>query len=145
MAAYGGRGGQRPGGQRPGGQRPDGSDERSGERPDGNGFGSQLSTKLCANQSLADAFLAQMQELINTLQTNGSFTQVLADRAQEIAYIQSATNTALLSSNCTAYFTGLTTAINADRAVVKTREQYFRAAADATKQIIVNLIGRGRY
>lgn len=139
--AYGGRGPNRGSGES-GGQRPGGP---GGQRPDGSGPADQLASKLCANLTLAQAFVTQMQQLFTTLQANGSFTQVLADRAQEVAYIRNADNTALLSTNCTAYFSNLKTAIDADRAIVETREQYQRIAAKATMDIITNLIGRRRY
>ena len=98
MAAYGGPGGQRPGGQGgpggPGGHRPDG--------PDGDDFGPPGLGKICGNSTVLQSFVTQLQQLFTTLQSNGSFTQVLADRAQEVAYIQSATNAALIATNSTA-------------------------------------------
>lgn len=92
---------------------------------------------------MAQQFLTQTQQLISTLQSNGSFTRFLEDRAQTIAYIQNADNTALLSSNCTAYVTGLQNAKSADRAAGDVQRQYYRSATNAMKQIIRNLFGFG--
>ena len=132
-----------------GGQRPGGPNRESGERrpggPGGDGSLDQISSKICANETLPPIFLAQMQQLFTTLQANGSFSQALTDRAQEVAYIQNANNAAVLSSNCTGYFSNLKIALNADRAVVEAREQYQRIVAKAIMDIIGNLIGRRRY
>ena len=102
-----------------------------------------MSSKLCANQSTASSFLNQTQQLINTLQANGSFTQFLADRAQGVAYILSSDNAALLSSNCTAYFIGLNSATNADQTALQAKLQYYQIADNALKAIIRSLIGGG--
>ncbi|CAF1502328.1 unnamed protein product [Rotaria magnacalcarata] len=71
-------------------------------------------SKLCANSSLAQAFLSNSQAVITQLNSNGSFAQFLQQKAQEVAYIENSANVALLSSNCTQYFNGLATAQNAD-------------------------------
>ncbi|CAF3930241.1 unnamed protein product, partial [Rotaria sp. Silwood1] len=54
---------------------------------------------LCANSSLTQLFLNQTRALITQLNSNGSFAQVLQQKTQDIAYIESDTNAALLSSN----------------------------------------------
>jgi hypothetical protein len=134
---YGGHGGQgNHGGQ--GGQGGDGDHSgEGGSGSNGNGF----VTLLCANASLAQSFLTQIQQLINTLQSNGSFTQVLQARANEIAYIQNATDVALLSSNCTAYFIGLQNAKALDKLAGDQQEQYTWIAANLFSQIIQSLFG----
>jgi hypothetical protein len=72
--------------------------------------GNQWSTKLCDNITDAVAFINKTRQLINALETNGSYTEVLEEHAHAIAYIESSTTFALLSSNCTAYFAGLNAA-----------------------------------
>ncbi|CAF3704738.1 unnamed protein product [Rotaria sp. Silwood1] len=71
-------------------------------------------SKLCANSSLVQSFLNQTRALIIQLNSNDSFAQVLQQKTQKIAYIESDTNAALLSSNCTQYFNGLAAVRNAD-------------------------------
>ena len=98
-------------------------------------------SNLCANESLAQEFLIQTQQLIDTLQSNGSFTRFLEDRAQGIAYIENSANNDLASSNCTAYFNGLKTAKDADRIVAQKNREYYGIAAKAMRKIIRNLRG----
>jgi len=94
---------------------------------------------------LAQSFLTQVQQLITTLQTNGSFTQVLANQAQEVAYLQNSTDSTLLSSNCTAYFAGLNNAIQADQQALQTQLQYQQIAAQQLFQIVYSLVGHRGY
>jgi len=79
--------------------------------------------------------------LITNLQSNGSFTDVLTERATEIAYLQDTSNDGLLTSNCTAYFTGLDSARQTDRTAVEAKQQYFRAAQQAFFEILRSIIG----
>ncbi|CAF5227919.1 unnamed protein product, partial [Rotaria magnacalcarata] len=44
-------------------------------------------TKLCANSTVAQSFVTQTQQVIANLQSNGSFTQALQNRANAIAYL----------------------------------------------------------
>jgi hypothetical protein len=133
-----GSGGQRPGGHGSGGQ---GSDH-SGEGSNG-GNHSNWATKLCANSSLAQSFLTQTQQLITDFQSNGSYTQVLQSRAQEISYVQDANNANLLSSNCTGFFVGLGDAQSADKLAEDQQKQAARTAGQLLIQIIVSLVGGG--
>lgn len=104
-------------------------------------FQKKLITKLCSNQTAAQIALTKIQQLISTLQSNGSFAQVLADRANEIAYIQSSNSATRLSSDCPGFFTGLKSAKDADDAALKARFQYYRIAAAALMKTIGELIG----
>ena len=127
-------------GQLPGGFGP------NGPFPNGEEFREKLMAKLCSNPTMAQTVLTKIQQLISTFQSNGSFAQVLADRANEVAYIQSSTNAALLSSDCTAFFTGLKNAKDADDTAMKARFQYYQIAATAMMQTIRSLIeGAGGY
>jgi hypothetical protein len=131
----------RPGkGPQPGGPPP------SGPRPGGPGRGGhgnkgQWVSELCANETLAESFLTQTRELITTLESNGSYSNVLADRAQEITYIQSATNAALLSTNCTGFFSGLNNARSLDSQAQQQQQAYQRTAGRLFWQIIQSLVG----
>ena len=116
-----------------------------GSFPDGNIFKDQLVSKLCSNQTAVQTLLTKVQQLISTFQSNGSFAQVLADRANEVSYIQSSTSAALLSSNCAGFFTGLKNAKDADDAVMKTRFQYYQIAAAALMQTIGSLFRGSPY
>jgi hypothetical protein len=71
--------------------------------------------KLCANSSLAQAFLSNTKQVIATLQANGSYTQALQKRSAQIAYLQNSGNGALLVSNCTQFFVGLNAARQTDQ------------------------------
>ncbi len=81
--------------------------------------------------------------MISTLQSNGSFGQFLTAKAQEIAYLTNADNTATLTTNCTGYFSGLQAAKLADQTAVKAQFQYIQSAAQAFKQILQSFIGGG--
>jgi len=94
---------------------------------------------------LAQDFLADIQALITTLQSNGSYSQVLTNHAQEIAYIQNSTDAALLSTNCTAYFAGLNSAIQADQQAAQIQLQYQLIAAQQFSQIVYTLVGGRGY
>ena len=136
-----------PGG--PSTSRPNGPGGPSTSRPNGpgnfgsgdDGFKGLLAAKVCADQTLAQELLKQMKELFDTLESDESFTQVLGDRAKEIAYIRSSSNAKLLSSDCTAYFNGLKSAVDADRVVVEARLQYYHIAAEAMMKIVQKLFG----
>jgi hypothetical protein len=126
-----------------GNRRPHGSTGGSGNSggSGSNGGAGQWATKLCDNASLAEAFLNQTQQLILQLQANGSYAGVLQERAQEVAYLQNATNTALLSSNCTGFFIGLSNACKLDKLAEAQEEQYEQNAAGLFKQIVQSLVG----
>lgn len=130
-----GRPNRGPGGQGSNGHFPGGS------FPDGNIFKDQMVSKLCSNQTVVQTLLIKVQQLIATFQSNGSFTQVLADRTREVTYIQSSSSAALLSSNCTGFFVGLKNAKDADDAAMRTRLQYYQIAASALMQTVFSLIG----
>ena len=85
-------------------------------------------SKICSNQTVAQELLTEMQQLLNTFQSNGSFAQFLADGAQEVAYIQRPSSAALLSSNCTGFFIGLKNAKDADQVAFVGKFQYYRIA-----------------
>ncbi|CAF3441816.1 unnamed protein product [Rotaria socialis] len=102
-----------------------------------------LASKLCANNSLAQAFLSKNQAAFTQLKSNGSFAQFLEEKAQEVAYIQNSPNVALLSSNCTQYFNGLATARNADRQKERQQREYERIGANLLRQIIPTIFGYG--
>ncbi|CAF3222944.1 unnamed protein product [Rotaria sp. Silwood2] len=95
-------------------------------------------SKLCANSSLAQSFLNQTRALITQLNSNGSFAQVLQQKTQEIGYIESDSNAALLSSNCTQYFKGLAAARNADMQTQRQQQEYQNIATRLFKQISAN-------
>ncbi len=141
VSAYGGPHG-RPGGGSGGGSG-GGYGGGHGGGQGGGGHGGQYNwvTQLCDNATLAQDFLTEIQALITTLQSNGSYSQVLTNHAQEIAYIQNSNDSALLSSNCTAYFAGLKAAKQADQAAIQLQQQYQSAAAQAFFQIIQSLVG----
>jgi len=125
----------RPGkGPQPGGSRPGGPGR-------GHGNKGQWVSELCANETLAESFLTQTRALITTLESNGSYSNILADRAQEITYIQSATNAALLSTNCTGFFSGLNNARNLDSQAQQQQQAYQRTAGRLFWQIIQSLVG----
>jgi hypothetical protein len=94
---------------------------------------------------VASEFLTQVQQLISTLNSNGSFGQVLTARAQEVAYLTNTANAATLTSNCTAFFTGLQSAKATDQAAAQVQFQYTQIAAQAFFQIVQSLVGGGNY
>ncbi|CAF1344339.1 unnamed protein product [Rotaria sp. Silwood1] len=99
------------------------------------------SSKLCQNQTLAQSYLNYTRQLINTLETNGSYTQVLQKRAQSIAYFKNDNNTAFLSSNCSQFFAGLKYARKLDAQALKQQQMYENNAARLYKQILHSLLG----
>jgi len=107
----------------------------------GGGNQGQWVSELCANATLAQAFLTQTQQLIATLTTNASFTQFLQQHTQATAYIQNAANGNLLSSNCTGYFSGLQAAKSLDQQAAQAQQQYQQIAVQAFFQIIQSLVG----
>ncbi|CAF0975267.1 unnamed protein product [Adineta ricciae] len=98
-------------------------------------------SKICANASIADAFLNQTRQLITDLTTNGTFTSVLTKQQNEITYINSDDNKAILSSNCTQFFTGLDAARDLDRQAEKQQMELQRTARDLFVQIVKSLLG----
>ncbi|CAF1573425.1 unnamed protein product [Rotaria magnacalcarata] len=100
-------------------------------------------SQLCANSSLAQAFLSKNQAVFTQLNSNGSFAQFLQQKAQQVAYIQNSANAALLSSNCTQYFIGLTTAQYADMQKERQQQEYENIATRLVQQIIPTIFGYG--
>ncbi|CAM2702316.1 unnamed protein product [Rotaria socialis] len=100
-------------------------------------------SKLCANISLAEEFLSNIQAVITQLNLNESFAQFLQQKVQEVAYIENSTNVALLSSNCTQYFNGLTTAQNADMEAKRQQQEYEDIGTRLLQQIIPTIFGYG--
>ncbi|CAF3297640.1 unnamed protein product [Rotaria socialis] len=98
----------------------------SGERYGGSS--GTLASKACANATVAQSLVTQMQALITQLTSNGSFTAALQQRAQELAYYNNAANTPLLTSNCTQYFAGVTAATALDKAAQMAQIQYTNVA-----------------
>lgn len=107
-----------------------------------NAMGDIFVSKICGNQTLAQGFLTDMRQSIDTLQSNGSFTNVLADAAQQVAYIQSSTSAALITSNCPEFFHGLKNAKDTDRDALMEKFQYYRIAINAVMRTIQNLVRR---
>ncbi|CAF1215905.1 unnamed protein product [Rotaria magnacalcarata] len=114
----------------------------AGHFPSG-GDTNNWASKLCANSSLAQAFLSKSQAVITQLNSNGSFAQFLQQKAQEVAYIQNSANVALLSSNCTQYFNGLTTAQKADMETERQQREYENIGTHLLQQIIPTIFGYG--
>ena len=125
--AHGGRGGEggRPGGEdgRPGGDRRD------------------WTAVICANSTLAQNFLTQTRAVLAALQTNGSYTQFLADHSNAVSYLQNTANDATLSSNCTGYFSNLNAARAADRTVLDARRRLQENAVRLLGQVVQTLVG----
>ncbi|CAF2042584.1 unnamed protein product, partial [Rotaria magnacalcarata] len=107
------------------------------------GHTNKRTSKLCGNSSLAQAFLSKSQAVIAELKSNGSFAQLLQQKAQEVAYMQNSANVALLSSNCTQYFNGLTAAKHADMKTQRQQHKYERIGAHLLQQIIPAIFGHG--
>ncbi|CAF4628656.1 unnamed protein product, partial [Rotaria sp. Silwood2] len=91
--------------------------------------------------TLAQPFLAAIQAVIAQLVNNGSFADWLQERAQEVAYFQSTTNSDLLASNCTGFFTGLDGARALDRTAKSQRMQYTMTANNLFEGTVFNLLG----
>lgn len=103
--------------------------------------GIEWSSNLCNNGTLAQSLVANIQAFITTLETNGSFTGVLQQHNQAIAYIQNSANTNILSSNCTAYFNGLTNALKLDKIAEEQEENYEESVYRQLRQILQSVIG----
>lgn len=116
------------------------SGERN-RRPGGGGGQRDWSAVICANSTTAQNFLTQTRAVITTLQNNGSYTQFLADRINAVTYIQNAGNDATLTSNCTAYISGLNAARAADRVVLDARRQLEENAVRLLAQVVQSLVG----
>ena len=130
------RPGNGPGGRRPG----PGRDQNQGQGQ-GRNNSDQWIAKLCANSSTAQSFLNQTQQLIGVLQLNSSFAGALQRQTQQITYIQSADNAALLSSNCTGFFSGLKAARQRDWKAGKQQQQYQQIVRRLLENIIRSLTG----
>jgi len=106
-----------------------------------NGGAVQWLSYLCNNQTLAQSLMNQIQQFLTNLATNNSYAEILSEHNQAIAYIQSGTNTAVLSSNCTGYFDGLNNARKLDEIAQKQQEKYAENANRQLMQIIQSVIG----
>jgi hypothetical protein len=115
----------------------------SGWNSNGGGGGGavQWLSYLCNNQTLAQSLVNQIQQFLTNLATNNSYAEILSEHNQAIAYIQSGTNTAVLSSNCTGYFNGLNNALKLDETAQKQQEKYAENANRQLMQIIQSVIG----
>ncbi|CAF5227952.1 unnamed protein product, partial [Rotaria magnacalcarata] len=80
LVAAHGKGNQGYGNRRPGSRGPWSQSNR-------NNTNAPWGTKLCANSTVAQSFVTQTQQVIANLQSNGSFTQALQNRANAIAYL----------------------------------------------------------
>ncbi|CAM4795615.1 unnamed protein product [Rotaria magnacalcarata] len=98
-------------------------------------------TKLCANSTVAQSFVTQTQQVIANLQSNGSFTQALQNRANAIAYLVNGANVDLLSSNCTSYFSGLRNAKMLDNKAVAKAIRLDKTAQRLLSQVVKSLVG----
>ncbi|CAF1980645.1 unnamed protein product [Rotaria magnacalcarata] len=98
-------------------------------------------SKACANATVAQSVVTQMQALITQLTNNGSFTAVLQQRAQELAYYNNAANTPLLTSNCTQYFAGVNAASVLDNAANLKQRQYTNIANNLIQGIFRSVGG----
>ncbi len=82
--------------------------------PNSNAGGHRPSSNICDDKTQADSFVIKIRQLINTLETNGSYTEILNKHVHAIAYIESSSTEVLISSNCTEYFNGLNAARKLD-------------------------------
>ncbi|CAF3454873.1 unnamed protein product [Rotaria sp. Silwood1] len=115
-------------------------------RPHGNNSqADNWASKLCANDTWAQSYLTQTRQTISSLRSNGSFAQALQNRQQAIAYLEDENNTDLLSSNCTAFFSGLESARKSDRDALDLQRQQDFAVGRALFNIIQSLVGGKRY
>ncbi|CAF1091562.1 unnamed protein product [Rotaria sp. Silwood1] len=119
-----------------GGNRHDGSSEENNNNV-------PLS-KLCDNITVAQTYVTQLQGNITALVNNGSFTTWLQQHVQEVAYIQNASNTDLLLSNCTAYFSGLLAARALDQTAQDQQKQYMTIADRLIGDVLRQFIRKGR-
>lgn len=82
-----------------------------------------------------------MRQALTELQNNGSFTTFLQRRQNEINYINDASNTDLISSNCTQFFTGLNNARTLDRTAAQQQMQLERSAEQKLRAVVQGLLG----
>ncbi|CAF5190755.1 unnamed protein product, partial [Rotaria magnacalcarata] len=94
-----------------------------------------------ANSTVAQSFVTQTQQVIANLQSNGSFTQALQNRANAIAYLVNGANVDLLSSNCTSYFSGLRNAKMLDNKAVAKAIRLDKTAQRLLSQVVKSLVG----
>lgn len=86
-------------------------------------FGNRHPISLCANSTVAQAYLTQVLSLITNLQLNSTYNPVLQLQSPNfVSYLQNTTNQALLSTNCTAFVTNLKMAKLADELAERIRE-----------------------
>ena len=101
----------------------------------------QWASKLCEDKIAAQLIHTQIQEVIITLENNGSYDRVLDKFAQSIAYIKNNSNEDLFFSNCLAYYNGLNNARKDDRKAEELQEQYEEHANSLLRQILFPIIG----
>ncbi|CAF2492047.1 unnamed protein product [Rotaria sp. Silwood2] len=112
------------------------------DRPHGNhNYDQNWASILCANDTLAQEYLTQTRQVINSFRSNETFTEALQNRQQVIAYIENENNEDLLSSNCTAFFIGLKSARNLDMDAMNLQRQLERIVGSSLFNIIQSLIG----
>jgi hypothetical protein len=99
-------------------------------------------TTVCTNTTARAAYLTNINNLINSLQGNASYTAVLQFTAANfVAYIRSPSNQGLLSSNCTAFVAGVKTAKLADIAGRRLMEKIDREVHNRIRQVPRTVVG----
>lgn len=91
----------------------DDSDERTGFSTPSD-LQNTWSWMICKNETNAQSFVSSIRQLLNNLEGNGSYTQVFEKHSNVVAYYKDTTKTALLSLNCTEFFTDLRAAQQLD-------------------------------
>jgi hypothetical protein len=109
-----------------------GDDDREGKN--------QWRTKICANNTIAQMFLNQTQNVIKELKANASYTEVLRRRAATVAYLENENGATQLAANCTEYLRGLQTARQTDRQTEKEHEKYDQDAIRRVKEVLQSLV-----
>ncbi|CAF0870028.1 unnamed protein product [Rotaria sordida] len=115
--------------------------QRNWNRTNGNGDQDRLMTKVCANNSLAQSYLAQNRQLITSLRSNASLAQAIKNRQNFIDFIEDDDNTDLLSSNCTAFFTGRRNARKLDRDTLKQQRRLDQSVGWSFFKIDRSIVG----
>jgi hypothetical protein len=99
-------------------------------------------TSICSNTTTAQSYLSQTLALINNLQANSTYNSTLKlQSANFVSYLQNTTNQALLSTNCTIFFTNLKAARLADKAAERTRQQITSEIERKFEQVTRNVTG----
>ncbi|CAF4102988.1 unnamed protein product [Rotaria sordida] len=121
-----------------------GGDNHYGGPIGGRDYGNTGESRFCANSTLVQSYVKQMQAVITQLNNNGSFTDFFEKRKEETSYLQNADNTALLTSNCTQYFKGLDSARTRDKVAQNLRDRYTEIANQLLGNILQNCQTRFR-